>query len=87
MLCKIVKHRMKQPFTQTLIEPQYREVDREIKTKRIQETQVNFDKLIGVDNCDCVICSDKLKGQQVVVLPCGSSHVFHTNCIENWLLI
>jgi hypothetical protein len=35
-----------------------------------------------VNDDDCVICMDKLKKNNTVVLPC--THKFHINCISEW---
>ena len=37
-------------------------------------------------NTSCPICLDELRqGQNVIFMPCGREHVFHTHCIQIWL--
>eukprot|EP00826_Nyctotherus_ovalis_P010001 TRINITY_DN12653_c0_g2_i5.p1 TRINITY_DN12653_c0_g2~~TRINITY_DN12653_c0_g2_i5.p1 ORF type:complete len:355 (+),score=80.59 TRINITY_DN12653_c0_g2_i5:53-1117(+) len=37
-------------------------------------------------NCECVICLDNLKeNEQVILLECHMSHIFHENCIMEWM--
>lgn len=36
----------------------------------------------------CAIClNDYEKGEEVRLLPCGGSHVFHKGCVDDWLRI
>ena len=54
----------------------------------IQALQYFYVKAEGQFECDreCVICSDGFEGTQVVKLPCDDKHVYHTACIEQWLV-
>lgn len=37
-------------------------------------------------NCECVICLDNLKeNEQVILLECHISHIFHEDCIMEWM--
>jgi hypothetical protein len=35
----------------------------------------------------CTVCMCEFEGYQIVtVLPCSDKHIFHTECIKEWLL-
>ena len=62
-----------------------------LKNKGITKKQ--FDKLPKVkynkekysENYQCIICMEEFeKNEKVTLLPCD--HIFHSNCIEQWLL-
>jgi hypothetical protein len=51
-----------------------------------EEEKNKLTKVILENNLDkcCSVCMDELvKDNQVIILPC--EHIFHTNCIEEWL--
>ena len=51
-----------------------------------EEEKNKLNKVILENNLDkcCSVCMDELvKDNQVIILPC--EHIFHTNCIEEWL--
>ena len=51
-----------------------------------EEEKNKLNKVILENNLDkcCSVCMDELvKDNEVIILPC--EHIFHTNCIEEWL--
>ena len=49
--------------------------------KRLEESFIN----LNTDQ-ECVICSEFLR-QSVISLPCDRNHIFHSHCIEKWLIL
>ncbi|CAD8199610.1 unnamed protein product [Paramecium octaurelia] len=55
----------------------------------IRKLQLSPDKSINLEeNGDCVICRERLLlDQQLVGLQCHPTHIFHKECLINWVLL
>ena len=50
-----------------------------------ETTQLRYVRLTNPDVSDhCVICFSKIKSQEVIA-NCRCTHIFHSNCLQNWL--
>ena len=47
---------------------------------------LDFDPLVHRLEKECIICFTEFKAEdKVVQLKCHEKHIFHTECIENWV--
>ena len=55
------------------------------KTQFRKLPEIRYDKDKYSENYQCIICMEEFKQKEKVkLLPCG--HIFHNNCIKEWLL-
>ena len=61
-------------------------VNKGLTKKQIEKLpEIKYDKNKYSENYQCIICMEEFqKREKVTLLPCG--HIFHKNCIKEWLL-
>jgi len=78
----VLNRLLEQTFTNNDYVPQHLT---ENKVKSLKKTKFSNIMNINLDNKICSICLDEFEEEQnVIILSC--KHIFHSNCIEEWLL-
>ena len=56
-----------------------------VPVQKVPKTCIMSD--VKLEELTCPICTDEFeRGEEVRVLPCNTSHIFHKDCIDPWLI-